>query len=202
MRDGTLSRLGTLRTLSFAGVMAVTGGCDSNAALPPAPLAAAEVAATSFDFPEARSRTDAARRRIWWLTHEGVSVKDGAGPVKRLQLPDWQWAGAPYGCLPDLALGPKGEAVVTSDVLPTLWRIDPETLAVSVHRPVLDTDADRDVGFSGLTWSPRHAAYFAVSHGQGSLWRIDPLLRSAQKTALSDPDQRSAYLGNASCRAL
>jgi hypothetical protein len=195
MRDGTLRKFGILRTFTFAGLMAVTGGCDSNAALPPTPLAAAEVASTLFDFPETRSRTDAARRRIWLLTHEGVFVQDGAGPVKSLQLPDWQWAGAPYGCLPDLAIGPKGEAIVTSDVLPTLWRIDPETLAVSVHPLVLDADADRDVGFSGITWSPRHGAYFAVSHGQGSLWRIDPLLRRAQKVALSD-------LGNASCRAL
>ena len=243
MRDGTLRKFGILRTFTFAGLMAVTGGCDSNAALAPAPalVAAAEAASPLYDFPEARSRTDVARRRVWMLTYEGVFVQDGAGPLKSLQLPDWQWAGAPYGCLPDLALGPKGEAVVTSDVLSTLWRIDPETLAVSVHPLVLDAEADRDVGFSGLAWSERHGAYFAVSNGQGSLWRIDPMLRRAQKIALSEPvrhacglatqargterkteklaglcvhtaqgsrsidlapDQRSAYLRNASCRAL
>lgn len=243
MRYGTLIKLGILRIFCFAGLMAVTGGCDSNAALAPAPapVTSADVALPLYDFPEARSRTDVARNRVWLLTHEGVFVRDGAGPLKSLQLPDWVWAGAPYSCLPDLAVGPKGEAVVTSDVLSTLWRIDPETLAVSVHPLVLDTDAERDVGFSGLAWSQRHEAYFAVSNSQGSLWRIDPMLRRAQKIALSEPvrhacglgtqaraterkterlaglcaftaegsrsidlapDQRSAYLRNASCRAL
>ena len=38
----------------------------------------------------------------------------------------------------------------------TLWRIDPETLAVTVHPLVLDDHRGRDIGFSALTWSPRH----------------------------------------------
>ena len=102
-----------------------------------------------------------------------------------LPLPGWQWAGAPYGCLPVLALGPRGEVVVTSDVLPKLWRVDPETLAVTVHAPALDERADRDVGFSALSYSARHGAYFAVGSTPGSLWRIDPLLRRAQAAPLA-----------------
>ena len=43
------------------------------------------------------------------------------------------------------------------------------------------------MGFSGLVYSERHGAYFAVSELQGSMWRIDPLLRRAQKIALSEP---------------
>ena len=77
--------------------------------------------------------------------------------------------------------------MVTSNVLPVLWRIDPETLAVSVHHVQLDADADKDVGFSGLVYSERHGAYFAISELHGSMWRIDPLLRRAQKIALSEP---------------
>jgi streptogramin lyase len=102
-----------------------------------------------------------------------------------VRLPGWVWAGAPYGCLPDLALGPRGEAVVTSNVLPTLWRIDPDSLAVSVHALALDADDDKDVGFTGLVYSPQHGAFFAASHAHGSLWRIDPQLRTARKMPLS-----------------
>ena len=187
MRDGKFRPIGTLRTLSFIGMMAVTGGCDSSAALPPAPLAAMHADLPLFDPPEARSQSDFARDRVWLLTRDGVFLQEPGAPLKSLQLPHWQWAGAPYGCLPDLALGPKGEAVITSDVLPTLWRIDPETLAVSEHPLVLDADTDKDVGFSGLAYSPMQGAYFAVSNIHGSLWRIDPQLSRGQKIPLSNP---------------
>jgi hypothetical protein len=130
---------------------------------------------------------------------------------RTVELPGWFWAGLPFACGPALAHGPKGEIVVTSDVLPTLWRIDPKTHAVTVHAIELDTDRDKELGFSSISYSPRHGAYFAVSqHGHGSLWRIDPLLRRAQKTAISGltprgcepnwgglhvfPDQRTAFL--------
>ena len=42
---------------------------------------------------------------------------------------------------------------------------------------IVDADTDKDVGFSGLTYSERNGAYFAVSGLHGTLWRIDPLLR-------------------------
>ena len=63
MRDGTFRPIGTLRTLSFIGLMAATGGCDSNAALPQLPLAASAVDAPRFEAPDARSKTDLARHR-------------------------------------------------------------------------------------------------------------------------------------------
>jgi hypothetical protein len=116
----------------------------------------------------------------------GELLLEQAGkPRRAVTLPDWQWAAQPYACAPDIALGPRGEVIVTSNVLPVLWKIDPETLRVSVHRLELDSDTDKDVGFSGLVYSERNGAYFAVSGLQGSLWRIDPLLRRAQKVGLS-----------------
>ena len=139
--------------------------------------------------PYARYQVDPVRHRAWSLGAEGLSFRDRAAPGKAVHvpLPGWQWAGPPYGCLPDLALGPKGEAVVTSDVLPTLWRIDPETLAVSVHPIALDADTDKDVGFSVIAYSSRHGAYYALSQSPGAIWKIDPLLKRAQKTALAVP---------------
>jgi hypothetical protein len=135
-----------------------------------------------------RQQFDSARNRVWTLTHDGVVARDMASgkTLGEISLPGWIWAGAPYSCSPDLALGPRGEVLITSDVLPVIWRIDPETLAVSRHELVLDADGDKDIGFSALAYSPRHGAFFATSAVYGSLWRIDPLLRRAQKIALSE----------------
>jgi hypothetical protein len=115
-------------------------------------------------------------KRSWQLTRDGVMAGNTS-----VAIPGWILAAEPYACPPELAVGPKGEAVVTSNVVSTLWRVDPETLAVTEHPLTLDADAGRDVGFSSLVYSPRHAAYFAVSATHGSLWRIDTQLQRAQK---------------------
>jgi hypothetical protein len=125
--------------------------------------------------------------RAWVIDANGLFLEQTGKPRRAVTLPEWHWAGEPYACAPDVAVGPRGEIVVTSNVLPVLWKIDPETLVVSVHRLQLDADTDKDVGFSGLTYSARHGAYIGVSEQHGTLWRIDPLLRRAQKIALSEP---------------
>jgi hypothetical protein len=136
--------------------------------------------------PVLRFQKDSARQRGWILTPTGVVVVDFKlrQSIALVQLPEWTWAGAEYSCVPDLAVGPKGEALVSSNVMPTLWRIDPITLAVTRHEPVLDADTTKDVGFTGLTYSAKQEAFFAVSEF-GALWRIDPLFRRAQKIPLS-----------------
>ena len=129
----------------------------------------------------------AAAERSWVIDAGSLFLKESGKPRRAVELPGWHWAGELYACAPAVAVGPRGEVVVTSNVLPVLWRIDPRTLAVSVHRLELSADADKDVGFSGLTYSERDGAWFAVSELHGSLWRIDPMLRRAQKIALSEP---------------
>jgi hypothetical protein len=133
-----------------------------------------------------RFQKDVAKQRGWILTPTGVVVVDLKlrQTTALVQLPEWTWAGEAFSCLPDLAVGPNGEALVSSNVVPTLWRIDPVTLAVTRHEPVLDSDTTKDVGFTGLTYSAQQGAFFAVSHF-GALWRIDPLFRRAQKIPLS-----------------
>jgi hypothetical protein len=129
----------------------------------------------------------AAAEQTWVLNVDGVYLQQ-AGKVRvEIKLPEWQWAHEPYACPPAIAIGPRGEALVTSNVLPVLWKIDPASLAVTVHSLQLDADTDKDVGFSGLVYSARDNAYFAVSELHGTLWRIDPLLRRAQKITLSEP---------------
>jgi hypothetical protein len=134
-----------------------------------------------------RYRAQPERARAWVIDAGGLFLEEARQPRRTIKLADWQWAGEPYACAPDIAIGPRGEAIVTSNVLPVLWKIDPDTLAVSVHRLQLDADTDKDVGFSALVYSERDGAYFGVSELHGSLWRIDPLLRRAQKIALSEP---------------
>jgi hypothetical protein len=158
------------------------GGCDSRVETNQPSRAAATVSE-----PNVRYQVDPANGRIWWLTREGVFVHDAKIPQKRfVPIPGWVSVDVAYACLAALALGPKGEALVTSNILPTVWKIDPETLAVSEHALVLDADQDKDLGFSGLVYSSEHAAFFAVSE-LGSLWRIDPDLTRGEKVALSAP---------------
>jgi hypothetical protein len=141
---------------------------------------------------ELRIQNDAARERGWLLTAHGVRVFDlkTRRTLAEVSLPQWVWAGESYSCPPDLALGPKGEALVTSNVVPTLWRVDPVSFAVTLHPLALDAHTDKDVGFTGLAFSQAQGAFFAVSHF-GALWRIDPLLRRAQQVELSAPMSRA-----------
>lgn len=136
---------------------------------------------------QVRHRSQPERARAWVIVASGLYLEEPRKPRRAVALPGWQWASDAYACAPDIAIGPRGEVVVTSNVLPVVWKIHPDTFAVSVHRLQLDADADKDVGFSGLVYSERNGAYFAVSELHGSVWRIDPLLRRAQKIALAEP---------------
>ena len=176
----------TVRAFVLAINLVSIGGCDIGAAPRQAVRMAYEVQQARL--PNGRYQIDPERNRVWFLTQQGVFVYDVSRPERvAVSLPGWVWVRAPYSCLPDLALGPKGEALVTSNSVPTLWRIDPDTLAVSVHPLVVDADTEKDVGFSALVYSQQHGAFLAASYSHGSLWRIDPLLERAQKVPLSAP---------------
>jgi hypothetical protein len=134
-----------------------------------------------------RHRAQPESARAWVIDSNGLFLEQTGKSRRAIKLANWHWATWPYACAPDIALGPQGEAIVTSNVMAVLWKVHPKTLAVSVHRLQLDADTDKDVGFSGITYSERAGAYFAVSEHHGSLWRIDPLLRRAQKVAVAEP---------------
>ena len=148
-------------------------------------------------------QVDSERERSVWLTREGVVIHSAAARPVAIALPGWIYAGAPH-CPPDLAVGPKGEVVVTSNVLQTLWRIAPETLAVTVHPLALDADMDKDVGFAAVIYSADQAAFIAYSGVQRSIWKIDPALQTGTKLAraeLREP-QRSRSAVNRPCAEL
>jgi len=128
---------------------------------------------------------DAERNRVWLLTRQGVAIYDAKTPdrILRVSIPGWKLGGGPNACLPDIAVGPKGVAVVSSDVAPVLWRIDPDTLAVTRHELRLDTDQSKDVGFTLLRYPAPQGWYLAVDGPQGTIWRIDGDLKNAYMVA-------------------
>jgi len=145
-------------------------------------VASLVLASTALAAEPLRTVHDASRNRTWLLQSDGVYLHG-----KRFELPGWIHVGEPYACGPSLAVDAEGRAVVSSDIVPVLWRIDPLKSQVTRHELVLNADADKDVGFSGLVYAPDQEVFFAVSSVYGSLWRIDPLLRKAQKISTSAP---------------
>jgi streptogramin lyase len=135
-------------------------------------------------------QVDNERNRSIWLTREGVQLHSAAAPTKLIPLPGWTYAAAPY-CPPGVTVGPKGEIVVTSNAISTLWRIDPETSAVTVHELALDSDQDKDVGFAAVVYAPDQRAYIAYSETQRSTWKIDASLTGASKLAAADTKAQS-----------
>ncbi|HET7362815.1 MAG TPA: hypothetical protein VFJ70_04490 [Burkholderiales bacterium] len=129
---------------------------------------------------------DVSRNRVWVLESDALYLHEGA-QKKRFELPGWVYVTDGYACAPDVAVDPQGAAVVTSNVVPVVWRVEPAAAQVTRHELVLDADADKDVGFTGLAYAPDQGVFFAVSAIYGSLWRIDPLLRRAQKVPVSTP---------------
>lgn len=155
------------------------------AALALAGLAGCDTQAEHGNGAMVRYQVDPTQDRSWWVTRDGVLLNSAAHPKTLIDLPGWLWAQEPL-CPPDVALGPDGEAVVTSNVVPTLWRIEPRTLAVTVHDVQLDADKGKDVGFVAIVYSPDHGAFFAYSESPPAVWKIDSQLGQATKMPGSD----------------
>ena len=132
-----------------------------------------------------RTVIDSERNRVWALGNDAVYLQEG-GKRQRFELPGWMHVSEKYACRPDVAIDAQGAAVVTSNVVPIVWRVDPANGQVTRHELVLDADTGKDVGFTGLAYAADQGVFFAVSATHGSLWRIDPLLRRAQKIPTSD----------------
>jgi hypothetical protein len=129
-------------------------------------------------------RTDAARNRLWVLEREALTVYDNTNgrQLRRMVLPEWVLLGARYSCPPDLALDSSGAAFVSSNVLPVLWRVGPQRFEITRIELALDADADKDVGFTGLSFAG-DGTLLAAGTTFGSLWHLDPRTASARKIA-------------------
>ena len=203
---GIVGKHGAVSVLGVVAVAIAVAGCDGDAASAgirqKGGVSGSESGASLIESilpdwypgerPVLRYRIDAVRGRLWVLTLGGVELYDIATrrKVAQIALPEWIWAGEPFSCSPDLAVGPAGEAVVSSDVVPTLWRVDPVTLAVSRHDLMLYEDGGRDIGFTGLAYSAQQGVYFAVS--------CSARIAMADRSAIAGRAQRHPAFGAAS----
>ena len=126
-----------------------------------------------------RVRRDEALNRVWMLNAEGVRVYDAATKqlIRAIELSGWSIAGV--ACRPDLALDSRGSAVVSSNVQPMLWLIDPVTFAVTVREVRLLEREQWDVGFGALAYSA-DGILLASTYQGGTLWRVDVEKGAAQ----------------------
>jgi len=129
-----------------------------------------------------KSVVDGARSRVYALVRDGVEVRD-AGSRSRaafVALQDWVWVGEEYSCPPGIALAPEGDVLVTSNVIPVVWRIDRRTLTAKAYRLRLEQEQGRDVGFISIRWSRNQGVYVAISNTE-ERWIVDASLSRARK---------------------
>ena len=134
-----------------------------------------------------RIQVDPQEGRAWVLNHDAVYLYDIAPRqlVKRIDLPGWIVVSEDFSCPPDLTLTPSGGALVTSNVVPTIWEIDSESLVVRIHPLSLDVDNEKEVGFTGLAYGRTGEDLFGISAMHGSVWRIDLARNKAYKMPFS-----------------
>ncbi len=114
--------------------------------------------------------------------------------TKTIVLRGWSSVSAQNSCAANIAVDVAGSVIVSSNIAPTLWRIDAKSLEVERLDIVLDADNDKDVGFTGLLSTSRDRLY-AISAIHGSLWRIDLNARRGTKLEMANPLKGACALG-------
>ncbi len=163
----------------------VLAGCSE----PRAPVAEPSDPIDAGAYQALRVKVDLARGTRWQLGWGAAYVYDVASEsfIRRVPLSGAFFAGARETCLPDMVLRRSGALIVSSNAQPVLWRISPARYEVERFEIALDSDKDRDFGFSGLAWDAQERVLFAVSAVTGTLWRVDLDAATASKVALSSP---------------
>jgi hypothetical protein len=137
-----------------------------------------------------RVKLDTTRNRLWVLGLDNVYVYDIEKEqlIGQIALPGWTVAR--FICLPDMLLDRTGAALISSNVLSRLWRVDPDSFEVRWHEIRLHGRENWDIGFGSLAFAP-DGTLFAVTALAESLWRIDVDRGRADRVELS------ASIGNA-----
>ncbi len=143
-----------------------------------------------------RVEHDQLRGLVWAIDGQSVMLYDGRSRtlIKKVELPNWSYVDEPQSCAPDLVIDAQGHALVSSNVRPDLWRINPRDQSVEHIAIELGTDSDKEVGFTGLALVNPHTV-LAVSAIQGTLWWIDLESRTAGKLDLPRPIRGACALG-------
>ena len=139
--------------------------------------------------PSFQVRRDEAGERSWVLHHDAVHVYDDRRKrlIQRVELAGWLLLSEAFGCPPELLLTTGGAALVTSNVVPTIWEIEPASFAVRQHRLDVDADDQKDFGFTALAYNRTGRNLLGVSSMDGSVWTIDLETDRARKTQLPRP---------------
>jgi hypothetical protein len=139
-----------------------------------------------------KSLIDDAHQRVYLLVRDGVDVREltGGRTLAHVDLPGWVWVNEKYSCPPDIAFTPERDLLVTSNVLPAVWRIERRSLTATRHELALDREGDRDIGFTRLRWS-KELGVFVGTTDLGERWYVDPSLSTAHRV-LSPPIERPA----------
>jgi hypothetical protein len=120
-----------------------------------------------------RIRVDDARRNVWILATDALyRYERVSGQTTRYLLPGWIHMSRSFACLPDLVVEPAGTVIASSNVVPSLWRVDPETSRVERLEIQLGAESHRDMGFTGLDLL-NAGVILARSSIDQSVWRID-----------------------------
>lgn len=134
-----------------------------------------------------RIHTDFARGRVWVLATDGVYLQERPRvAARRFTLPGWMHVNRPQAAAPDLILDHDGTAIVSSNIVPHLWRVDPERASADLIEVDPWPDARKDMGFTSLVLVIP-GSIRARSTIDSSGWRIDLRSRKALPYTAVDP---------------
>jgi len=126
--------------------------------------------------------------RLWLVGDDAAYLFDARSKRKlgRVQLDGWIFIRPPYGCAPAILIRESGAVLVSSNVVPMIWEVDPIRLAATRHPVLLVSDDGKDVGITGLAQSGNGRIVFGTN-GVGTLWRVDTETWTAYPIHLDRP---------------
>jgi len=129
-------------------------------------------------------REDLARGMRWELGWGSVTAYDIASGqrLRVIALTGANLSGARESCVPDMLLGRTGTLIVSSNAQPVLWRISPSRFEVERLDIAVDSDGDKDFGFTSLRWGENEKVIYAGA-STGTAWRIDLASGTARKVS-------------------
>lgn len=130
---------------------------------------------------------DRAHDRRWELAWGSVAAYDiESGKLLRtLRLPHAFLSGSRESCAPDMIVDRNGVLFVSSNVEPKLWRIGPTRFEIEILDLELDSDREREIGFTRLAWNGDGSVLQAVNAATGTSWQVDVVAGTARKVGQS-----------------
>jgi hypothetical protein len=167
------------------GIIVLIASVDIHTQLPQGAAAAGTRTQAAFASSVPISQRDAPRNRVWSIANGVILLSNGqtGAIVRRFSLPGWINLDDQFNCAPDLIVDAVGNVVVSSNIEPTLWRIDAQILDIERIEIALDSEGEKDFGFTALAFASPDEL-IALNTIEGSFWRIHLSARRASKLPL------------------